>query len=87
MTFPDPIGDMAMLLKNIPYEFTMARCNGSEGGYRVELMAKDGAIYGSGTHPTSFSCAYHAAERDIQAKLQADYDATIADFEAMTGRM
>ncbi len=82
----DRISDMATILRGIPYDFTMARCDGAEGGYRVELVAKDGAIFGSGTHPTSFSLAYRAAERDIEAKLQADYAATIADFEAGTGR-
>lgn len=79
--------DFSLKLKDIPYEFRFAKCNGTEGGYQVELTANDGAIYGSGTHPTSFALAYTAAERDIEAKLQADYDATIADFEAGYGRL
>ena len=69
-----------MLLKNIPYDFKIASYRG--GGFEVVLSTNDGAVYGTGSHPDSFSIAFHKARRSIEEKMaeEADLQNTYDDF-------
>lgn len=84
----DPIIELSLLLKDLPYDIRLARYSGTEGGYQVELY-KNG-VCGSATSSVSFAMAYTAAQVDIEHKLhllEADYQNTISDFLMGTGRM
>ncbi|MCA9368639.1 hypothetical protein KC887_10570 [Candidatus Kaiserbacteria bacterium] len=80
------LGDMGILLKDIPYDFEIAKCNG--GNFEVVLSVNNGAVYGTGSHPKSFSIAFHKAKREIEEKLaeEADYQNTVDSFLMGTGR-
>ena len=63
----DPIIELSVLLKDLPYDIRIAKYSGNEGGYQVELYA--GEVCGSGISPHSFAMAYTAAQVDIESRL------------------
>ncbi len=63
-------------LKQIPYDFKVAKFSGAEGGWSVEIITKDGKNWGSGTHKDSLEMAYSAAEIDLEAKLRREIEET-----------
>lgn len=77
----DPIIEMSLLLKDIPYDIRLAKYSGNEGGYQVELYKND--VCGSGVSSVSFAMAYTAAQVDIECKLHKD----AADFDELEQQM
>lgn len=76
----DPIIELSMLLKDLPYDYRTARYSGREGGFQVELY--EGDVCGSGVSSVSFAMAYTAALVDIETKL---HKAAMAKVEAHHG--
>ena len=62
-------------INNLPYNFRFARYDGAEGGFQVELYAKDNdTIFGSGV-ADSFLAAYQMAHQAIEMKINTPYKA------------
>jgi hypothetical protein len=82
---------MSQALRELPYDVKIEAYHGTESSYMVELHSKDGRFFGSGESPTSFVNAYTKAEKALRqakadAEFEADYEKSINDFLAGTGR-